>query len=150
MQQSLSKKSILKKTIAVGSSTLLSRILGLVRTIFETRYLGAGAQSDAFLIAYKFPNFLRKIFAEGALTAAFMPRLVVLAKEKEYNQMSKLITLMLMVVEALVFAVCLLVVAFPEPIVLFTAPGFATKPIELSSAVALLRILMFFVFFCLE
>ncbi|MBA3954991.1 murein biosynthesis integral membrane protein MurJ [Candidatus Dependentiae bacterium] len=147
MQKSLSKKSILKKTVAVGGSTLLSRILGLVRTIFETRYLGAGALSDAFLVAYKVPNFLRKIFAEGALSAAIMPRLVLLAKEKEYNQISKLITLMLMIIEALLFAVCLLVVAFPQPIVLFTAPGFAAKPVELASAVALLRILMFFVFF---
>ena len=56
----LSQKTILKKTIEVGSSTLLSRFFGIVREVLMVRYLGASGLSDAFLTAYKIPNSLRK------------------------------------------------------------------------------------------
>jgi putative peptidoglycan lipid II flippase len=147
MHTPLSKKSIMRKTIQVASSTLLSRFLGLIRTIFEIKYLGAGALSDAFWTAYKIPNTLRKVFAEGALSAAFIPRLVHIVKAKEYTEANRLMTLMLMVVEGVVIVICLLVVYFAQPVILWTAPGFAHKAVELSTAVPLLRIVMFFIFF---
>ncbi len=73
MKSKLSKKSIIQKTIQVGSSTLVSRVLGLIREILQVRYLGANEISDAFATAFRIPNSLRKVFAEGALTAAFVP-----------------------------------------------------------------------------
>jgi len=71
-----SQKRILKKTIEVGGSTLVSRFFGILREVIMVRYLGASGLSDAFLTAYKIPNSLRKIFAEGALSAAFIPTIV--------------------------------------------------------------------------
>ena len=65
--------SIIKKTLQIGGSTLVSRFLGIIRELLMVKYLGAGATSDAFLTAFKIPNSLRKIFAEGALSAAFIP-----------------------------------------------------------------------------
>ena len=147
MQQALSKKSIIRKTIEVGGSTLLSRVLGLIRTMLEIKYFGVGALSDAFWAAYKIPNTLRKVFAEGALSAAFLPQIVALVKQEQYQSANRLMTITLMVIEAIVLAICLCVVAFPRFILLLTVPGFATKPVELHTAIILLRIIMFFIFF---
>src|ERR1051325_10738204 len=57
----------------VGSFTLLSRIVGFVRDIVLSALLGAGPIADAFLIAFKLPNLFRRLFAEGAFSAAFVP-----------------------------------------------------------------------------
>ena len=55
----------------VGGFTLLSRIAGFVRDIVLSAFLGSGAVADAFFVAFKLPNFFRRLFAEGAFSAAF-------------------------------------------------------------------------------
>ncbi|HJN61112.1 MAG TPA: lipid II flippase MurJ, partial [Alphaproteobacteria bacterium] len=57
----------------VGGYTLGSRLLGFIRDILIAAILGAGPVSDAFFVAFKLPNFLRRLFAEGAFNAAFVP-----------------------------------------------------------------------------
>ena len=64
---------LLKSTAIIASLTLLSRLLGLIRDILIASYLGAGAVSDAFFTAFKLPNVFRRMFAEGAFNAAFVP-----------------------------------------------------------------------------
>lgn len=64
---------LLRSTAIIGSLTLVSRLLGLVRDVLIARYLGAGAVSDAFFTAFKLPNVFRRMFAEGAFNAAFVP-----------------------------------------------------------------------------
>ena len=64
---------LLKSTAIVGSMTLISRVLGLVRDIVLARLFGADAGMDAFFVAFKIPNFLRRLFAEGAFSQAFVP-----------------------------------------------------------------------------
>src|SRR5690625_3647927 len=53
--------------------TMLSRVLGLVRDVSCARFLGAGSGADAFFVAFKIPNFMRRLFAEGAFSQAFVP-----------------------------------------------------------------------------
>lgn len=65
--------SLLKSAATVGGYTLASRLLGFVRDLLIARYLGAGLASDAFVVAFRFPNLFRRIFAEGAFNAAFVP-----------------------------------------------------------------------------
>ena len=65
--------SILKSTAVVGGVTALSRVLGLVREMFQSRLIGAGWEQSAFTLAFAIPNMARKLFGEGALTAAFVP-----------------------------------------------------------------------------
>ena len=65
--------SLVRKIVSVGLPTFFSRILGLVRDLLMARYLGAGLASDAFFIAFKLPNFFRRMFAEGAFSAGFVP-----------------------------------------------------------------------------
>lgn len=77
-QQSMSK-SFLKSSSIVATMTFLSRILGLVRDYFIARYFGANGLTDAFLVAFRIPNFLRRLFGEGAFSQAFVP---ILAEAK--------------------------------------------------------------------
>lgn len=73
-------RSLLKGLATVGSMTMLSRILGFVRDVIIAKYFGATAGADAFFVAFKIPNFFRRLFAEGAFSQAFVP---VLAEAKE-------------------------------------------------------------------
>jgi len=64
---------LFKSTAVVGGNTLISRVLGLARDIIIARFFGAGAGTDAFFVAFKIPNFFRRLFAEGAFSQAFIP-----------------------------------------------------------------------------
>ncbi len=71
---------LLRSSALVGSMTMLSRVLGLLRDVVMAAVVGASANADAFFVAFKIPNFLRRLFAEGAFAQAFVP---VLADYKE-------------------------------------------------------------------
>lgn len=79
-------KKLLKSGMIVSSMTLISRVLGLVRDVVIAGLLGAGAMSDVFLFANRIPNFLRRLFAEGAFSKAFVP---VLAEYNADNDLDK-------------------------------------------------------------
>src|SRR5690349_13297701 len=83
-----SSATILKKIITVGGSTLTSRLFGLIRDALLVRYLGASSLSDAFVTAHKIPNSLRKAFAEGALSAAFIPTATLLTRNNNTQGIS--------------------------------------------------------------
>lgn len=65
--------NLVRAAAIVGSNTMLSRVLGFVRDVLMARILGAGVAADAFVVAFKLANFLRRLFAEGAFNAAFVP-----------------------------------------------------------------------------
>jgi putative peptidoglycan lipid II flippase len=73
-------RKLLKSTFTVGGMTTISRVFGLIRDIVIARLFGAGAEVDAFIVAFRIPNFLRRLFAEGGFSQAFVP---VLAEYKE-------------------------------------------------------------------
>src|SRR5277367_5986131 len=105
----LTQKTILKKTVQVGGSTLISRFLGIIREVLMVRYLGASGLSDAFLTAYKIPNSLRKIFAEGALSAAFIPTVVSTIKNNNKDAIAGLMSLAFLFFEGTVLTLCALI-----------------------------------------
>lgn len=147
MSKALHKKSILVKTGQVAIATAVSRILALAKVFFELQYFGAGHISDAFKQAFKLPNTLRKVFAEGALSAALIPDMVHIVKEGKDDQANKLMTLMLVFIESIVLVICFLIFVNAKQVILFFSPGFACKALELQTAIPLLRILIFFIFF---
>ena len=77
-----SGSGLARKTSIVGGMTLISRILGLLRDVVFARYFGAGLLMDAFLVANRIPNMLRRFFAEGAFSAGFVP---VMARYREQH-----------------------------------------------------------------
>lgn len=139
------KKSILHKTLQFGGWTLVSRFLAIFRESLQGFFLGAGASSDAFITAFKIPNSLRKIFAEGALSAAFVPTLVQVVRQRDSKQASSLIVLACLFFEGLVLLLCGLMMWKAEYTLSLIAPGFSHEQIVLG--VPLLRILMPFIFF---
>lgn len=141
----MSQNKILKKTIEVGSSTLLSRFFGIVREVIMVRYLGASGLSDAFLTAYKIPNSLRKIFAEGALSAAFIPTIVSTIKHDDKQGIAGLMSLSFLVFEGMVVTLCALIMIYAQNIIQFIAPGFSAE--QVAQAIPMLHILMPFILF---
>src|SRR5476651_1699008 len=67
------KRNIARAAGILGSATMLSRIMGMLRDMVVSRLFGAGLATDAFFAAFQIPNMLRRFFAEGALTSAFVP-----------------------------------------------------------------------------
>ena len=64
---------LLKSTATVGGATILSRILGFVRDVVLAKMFGASGETDAFFLAFRIPNFMRRLFAEGSFSLAFVP-----------------------------------------------------------------------------
>ncbi|WP_227431074.1 murein biosynthesis integral membrane protein MurJ [Psychrobacter sp. I-STPA6b] len=131
---------LFRSTMVVSVMTMLSRILGLVRDMVLLGVFGAGGLMDAFLVAFKIPNFLRRLFAEGAFSQAFVP---VLSEYKERFSLLEVQILIsrtsgvLMLVLSMLTAVVIL--AAPWVITLF-APGFADDPLKFETASELLRL----------
>ena len=145
MTDLMHKKNILQKLIQVGSTTLVSRFLGLTREILLMRFLGVGVVADAFNIAFRIPNSLRKVFAEGALTSAFTPTFVVLLHKEGKQKADELMALAFLAFEGAVLTLCILVSCNPKTTIGLMAPGFS--PEQVAATIPCLRILMPFIFF---
>src|SRR6185436_2103548 len=113
--------SLLRALAAISSLTFVSRVLGYARDFFIARLFGASLATDAFFVAFKIPNLLRRLFAEGAFSQAFVP---ILAEQKNRNPSE---------VRDLIDGAATL-------IVYVTAPGFAAEPGKFALTVELLRI----------
>src|ERR1700754_429988 len=74
-----------KRLLSVGGVTLLSRITGFARDILMAWILGKGVMSDAFIVAFMFPNYFRSIFGEGTINPAFLPRYAALHARGEHQ-----------------------------------------------------------------
>src|SRR5919106_6712248 len=111
-----------------GLATITSRILGLVRDQVLAFYFGAGDANDAFRVASRIPNLVRDLFAEGAMSAAFVPtftrQLTLHGRERAWRLASSVINALLLVTGALVVAG----IIFAEPLVRLFASGFSEVP----------------------
>tara|TARA_Y100000768_G_scaffold181051_1_gene135589 strand:- start:2703 stop:4274 length:1572 start_codon:yes stop_codon:yes gene_type:complete len=116
-------RSIIKSSSHFGSTTLLSRISGFIRDVLFANYFGANANTDAFFVAFKIPNFFRRLFAEGAFAQAFVPVL----QEYKINKSHILIEFIQNVLGNL-FIVLLIITSlgmyFSEELIFLFAPGF--------------------------
>ena len=132
--------NLLKSLAAVSSMTMLSRVLGFVRDTIVARTFGAGMATDAFFVAFKLPNLLRRIFAEGAFSQAFVP---ILAEYKAQQGEEATRTFLAYVsgLLTLVLAVVTLLGMLAAPLVIWiTAPGFADTPEKFALTSSLLRV----------
>src|SRR5688572_26709227 len=131
--------NLLRALATVSSLTMVSRVLGYARDFFIARVFGAGLLTDAFFVAFKIPNLLRRMFAEGAFSQAFVP---ILAEHKNKNPEG--VRDLLDRVGTLLFIALVLTalagMALAPAIVYLTAPGFAAEPGKFDLTVAMLRI----------
>ncbi len=145
MKQMLTKQALISKTAQVATSTFASKMLAIAREVLTVKFLGISAAADAFITAWTIPNSLRKIFAEGALSAAYIPVLVKMVKEGNKRDASGLLTLGFLVFEGLILLLCLGVMLKAHNVVWFMAPGFSAE--QIARAMPYLQILMPFIFF---
>ena len=131
----------------VSSMTLLSRILGFVRDFVIARTFGAGLATDAFFVAFKLPNMLRRMFAEGAFSQAFVPILGEYKNRRGDQEALLLVEHVTSILALVLFAVTALGVAAAPVLVWISAPGFAADADTFELTVLLTRITFPYIFF---
>src|SRR5262245_42850239 len=125
---------LIKSTSIVSLMTFLSRIVGFIRDMVLAHIFGATAGVDAFLLAFKIPNFMRRLFAEGAFSQAFVPVLSEYKSKKSKEDVKALINKVFGVLSLVLLALTFLgVFAAPLLICLF-APGFHVEDSRFSLA----------------
>ena len=133
--------SLVRAAGLVGSATMASRILGLVRDQVLAYYFGAGDAMDAFRVAFRIPNLVRDLFAEGAMSAAFVPtfthELTTGGKARAWRLANSVVTALIPITGVLV----LLGMVFADPLVRIYAEGFDSVPGKLELTVFMARIM---------
>lgn len=141
------KKNIVRAAGVLGFATILSRIMGMVRDMVVSRLFGAGFATDAFFAAFQIPNMLRRFFAEGALTSAFVPTFSECysqSGEEKARELANACFTLLTIVMALVTA---LGIIFSPQLVKLMFPGFAGQPSKMELTVLLNRLMFPYIFF---
>ncbi|MGH9722418.1 MAG: murein biosynthesis integral membrane protein MurJ [Bryobacteraceae bacterium] len=132
--------SVVRSAGIVSAAVLLSRITGLAREIAMARFFGAGIANDAFVLGFRIPNLARDLFAEGALSSAFVPTFTrYLAKSRE--EAAHLANLVATVLVLVVGAVCVAGILFSPALVSLLAAKFAEVPGKFELAVSLTRVM---------
>lgn len=134
------QRSLLSSGLIVSSMTFISRILGLVRDIVIATLAGAGGAADAFFVAFKIPNFLRRLFAEGAFNQAFIPVLSEYTQQKTKAELRLLIDAAAGCLGLVLLAVTVVAVLAAPVLVWIFAPGFANDPVKQALTADLLRL----------
>ena len=139
--------NLLKALAAVSSMTLLSRILGFVRDALIARVFGAGLLTDAFFVAFKIPNLLRRLFAEGAFSQAFVPILAEYKNRKGHDATQVLVNQVGTALTLVLVLVALLGIVGAPWVAYVSAPGFRAEPDKFELTVTLLRITFPYIIF---
>jgi putative peptidoglycan lipid II flippase len=128
-------------------ATLLSRVAGLVRDMTLASFFGAAGTSDTFFVAFRIPNLLRELFAEGSMSSAFVPVLARVQAGEGEAEAARLVRAALTLMLLLVGGVCALGALFAPAVVVAIAPGFAADPAKLALTVGLARVMFPFLLF---
>jgi putative peptidoglycan lipid II flippase len=139
--------NLLKVLATVSGMTLLSRILGFVRDFVIARIFGAGMLTDAFFVAFKLPNLLRRLFAEGAFSQAFVPILGEYKNKGGEAEAKLLVDHVATLLFLILLAVTLLGMAAAPLLVYISAPGFAADASKFALTVELTRITFPYILF---
>jgi putative peptidoglycan lipid II flippase len=139
--------NLLRALATVSSMTLVSRILGFVRDVLIARLFGAGIATDAFFVAFRIPNLLRRLFAEGAFSQAFVPVLSEYRTRRGDAETRILVDRTATLLTLALLAVSALGVAGAPVVIYVSAPGFAATPEKFGLTVAMLRITFPYILF---
>ncbi|MFA5630450.1 MAG: murein biosynthesis integral membrane protein MurJ [Porticoccaceae bacterium] len=138
---------MLRSSSVVGSMTMVSRVLGLIRDVVLARAIGADGMADAFFVAFKIPNFLRRLFAEGAFAQAFVPVLAEYREKGGTEAVRALIDRVAGVLGSVLILLTVLVVAASPLVATLFAPGFLNDPLRFDAASQMIRITFPYLFF---
>ena len=125
-------RSLLRSAGAMSAATFVSRILGLAREQAQAYYFGAGFATDAFNAAFRIPNLLRDLFAEGAMSAAFVPTFTAVREKEGSDAAWRLASRMITVLTVVLGVFTLLLLAGAPWILRVYTPGFAPDKLALA------------------
>ncbi|MBN2126300.1 MAG: murein biosynthesis integral membrane protein MurJ, partial [Deltaproteobacteria bacterium] len=134
------KQQVSRAAGTVGFYTLLSRILGLVRDMVVAGFFGAGMAADAFFVAFRIPNLLRRLFAEGSLTIAFIPVFTEYLRQRSREEAFVLARSVLTLLSLVLVVVTVLGIVLSPWIVRIQAYGFGGTGAKYELTVLLTRI----------
>ena len=140
-------RQLFKSTAVFSGMTFISRIFGYVRDAVIFIFLGATGSTDAFFVAFRIPNFLRRLFAEGAFSQAFVPVLSEYKEARSQQDLQKLINHVTGVLSVILFMITIIGVLFAPILVYIFAPGFADEPDRFDLASQMLRITFPYILF---
>jgi putative peptidoglycan lipid II flippase len=132
--------NLLRALVTVSGLTFVSRILGFARDFIIARAFGAGLATDAFFVAFRLPNLLRRLFAEGAFSQAFVPVLAEQKNKTSPEEVRSLIDRTATLLSLALVLTALLGMALAPVVVYISAPGFASDPAKFGLTVTMLRI----------
>jgi putative peptidoglycan lipid II flippase len=141
------KRNIAKAAGILGSATMLSRIMGMVRDMVVSRLFGAGLATDAFFAAFQIPNMLRRFFAEGALTSAFVPTFSTTLSQRGDEKARELANTCFTLLTIVMAVITLAGILFSPTIVGLMFPGFKVEPGKFELTVLLNRLMFPYIFF---
>ena len=139
--------SLLRSLATVSGMTLLSRVLGFVRDFVIARSFGAGLMTDAFFVAFRLPNLLRRLFAEGAFSQAFVPLLAEYKNRQGDGETKQLVDRVATLLFVAVALVALLGIVGAPLLIHVSAPGFAADANKFSLTVELTRVTFPYILF---
>ncbi len=139
--------NLLKALATISSLTLVSRILAFIRDVLIARIFGAGAATDAFFVAFRLPNLLRRLFAEGAFSQAFVPIFGEYKNRRGHDETKLLVDHVVSLLAIILFVVTLIGIVAAPLLVYLTAPGFVQDSDKFNLTVTLLRITSPYIFF---
>ncbi|GJL72413.1 MAG: putative lipid II flippase MurJ [Nitrosomonas sp.] len=139
--------NLLKALATISSMTFISRILGFVRDMLIARIFGAGIATDAFFVAFRIPNLLRRLFAEGAFSQAFVPILSEYKNRRTAEETRELIDHVSTLLGITLFVVTLIGIVSAPLIIYASAPGFSANQEKFTLTIELLRITFPYILF---
>jgi putative peptidoglycan lipid II flippase len=139
--------NLLRAALSVSAMTFLSRLTGLAREVIGFSLFGAGAAMDAFQVAWRIPNFLRRLFAEGAFSQAFVPVIAEYKAKRGVDETRELASRVASYLGVVLFVVTLVGVIAAPVLVYVTASGFAGDPQKFELTTQLVRITFPYIFF---
>ena len=141
LKRTAQSEQVARSAGVVSIAIFMSRLTGLVREMVMAQKFGAGFSYDAFLLGFRIPNLTRDLFAEGALSSAFVPTFTKYLAEGDKEGAARLSNLVATAIIAIVGLICLLGVIFAPVLVWLLAPGFAAVPGKFELAVQMTRIM---------
>lgn len=137
---SVKSPGLLRSSALVGAMTMLSRVLGLIRDVVLARVIGADGLADAFFVAFKIPNFLRRLFAEGAFAQAFVPVLSEYRARGSHAAVKALVDRVAGALGSVLILLTGLVILGAPAVTAVFAPGFVGDEVRFEAASTMIRI----------
>ena len=140
-------RALFKSTAVISVMTFISRIFGYIRDAVIFIFLGATGSTDAFFVAFRIPNFLRRLFAEGAFSQAFVPVLSEYKEQHSQQELRDLVNHVSGVLGLILLLITVLGVILAPLLIYVFAPGFVDDPERFDLAGQMLRITFPYILF---